>query len=232
MYPLLARVSRHELSEVRRSPPPRGIPRSPLITPGFRTDYIATCHKIFRLRNLRPQTADLPRCWFQALICQRCRRNISMSRGRCQPQRRLRPRLAAAVRGDRFVQHRFIERRVRLRHAAAAHACVARSGRRMAIGVCPGPPSHRCRIEPAAHACQTLRRSLVSGSRLRSACFARRQPAQCSLCRVAREVSVNRSMSFLEFYPTKCAQILCYRTLLAYVQLLSLIHISEPTRPY
>ena len=147
-----------------------------------------------------------------------CRSVISFDERHQPPQRRLRPRSAAAVRRDQLTQDQYFERRVRLRHAAASHARGTRSGRKMAIDECLGPPSHRFRIEPAAPARQTLRRSLVYGYRLQPACFARRQPAQCSLCRVARQHSGNFSRRLLEFYPMNCDKIWCYVKLLPYVQ--------------
>ena len=153
------------------------------------------------------------------LICQRCRSDISFDERHQPPQRRLRPRSAAAVRRDQLTQDQYFERRVRLRHAAASHARGTRSGRKMAIDECLGPPSHRFRIEPAAPARQTLRRSLVYGYRLQPACFARRHSAQCSLCRIAREDTVNFSWLLLGFPACFHAQISCYRTLLAFVLL-------------
>ena len=148
-----------------------------------------------------------------------CRSDISFRRRHQPPQRRLRPRSAAAVRRDQLNQDQCIERRVRLRHAAASHARGTRSGRKMAIDECLGPPSHRFRIEPAAPARQTLRRSLVYGYRLQPACFARRQPAQCSLCRVARYGSVNFSRLSIDFYPINCDKNWCYRKLYIFVLL-------------
>ena len=144
---------------------------------------------------------------------------ILSSRGHQPPQRRHRPRSAAAIRQDRFIHDRFIQRRVRLRHSPRPHTSGTRSGRKMAIDECSGPPGLRFRIEPAGPARQTLRRSLVYGPRLQLACFPRRRPAQCSLCRVAREHSVYRRRPELKFYSCFCAQISCYRTLSAFIQL-------------
>ena len=179
---------------------------------------IATCAKNFRLRNLR-QT--FPGVGFTALSTAMPDATFILSRGRRRPQRRLRPRQPAAVGSNELIDTCYRRRRVRLRtpvldsYSCAWHALVPQ----MAIDECSRPPSLRFRIEPARPARQTLRRSLVYGSRLHLACCARRRSAQCSLCRVAREDSVNRSRPYLEFYPSDCAQISCYRTLYAYVQL-------------
>ena len=167
-------------------------------------------------RNLR-QT--FPGVGFTALSTTMRRQHFILSRGRRRPQRRLRPRRAAAVGSNQPVQARCIRRRVRLSHLTASHARGTRSCSKMAIDECFGPPILRCRIEPAGPARQTLRRSLVYGPRLQLACFPRRRPAQCSLCRVAREHSVYRRRPELKFYSCFCAQISCYRTLSAFVQL-------------
>ena len=170
----------------------------------------------FETFDRRPQT--FPGVGFKRLSTARCRRNKCVRERHQPPQRRLRPRQPAAVRSNQFIDSCYRQRRLRLRHSPRPHARDACVMRKMAIGVLLGPPSHRFRIEPVGPACQTLRRSLVSGSRLRQACFTRRQPAQTSLCRVAPKDSVNRRRPLLEFYVCFCARVSCYRTLPAYVQ--------------
>ena len=107
--------------------------------------------------------------------------------------------------------------------SCAWHALVPQNGHRE----CSGPPNLRFRIEPACPARQTLRRSLLYGSRLRSACFTRRHSAQCSLCHIVREDTVNFTRLFLGFAASYDDKIWCYLTLLAFVlSSVPLSHIS------
>ena len=128
---------------------------------------------------------SLPWCFFNPSLALSTaapwRNKYCVAWGHQWPQRRLRPRRAAAVRWNQFMQDRYIGCRLRYRHTwcAGARRRVQASG--MAIGElggCLGPwhrISHEC---PARH---SLRRQLLSAASTSSRCSARRGQAGTGL---------------------------------------------------